>query len=176
MEKIIAQILGCIAIVVTVIALQLNKKNRILILHIISNSLYLIQYYLLKAFTASSTSLIAIFRSIIFFYYDKKKKNKSKLVLFIILTLILLMSIITYHDMFSIVALCASSLYTVGIWQNNLKVFRKIALIVPILWFIYNFHVCAYVSMFASCMEFSSALIAIIRLDILKRDRNNVPN
>lgn len=168
MEKVIAQFIGTLAIIITAYALQLNKKNKILVCQIISNTLYLIQYFLLDALTASGASLISIFRGSILFYYDKTNKKKSKLILLCIILAIFIMTILTYKDYFSIIAFFASFLYTLGIWQNNLKLFRKIALITPILWFIYNIHVSAYISIFASCMEFISAVIAIYRLDIKK--------
>lgn len=166
MNETFAQILGFLAIVVTVFSLQFNKKKKILTCQITSNSLYLVQYLLLGAFTASAASLVAVFRGLIFYYYDKNKKQKSKGALLFLITCLAIMTFLTYKDCFSIVALVASSVFTFGIWQNDLKTFRRIAVFVPILWFVYNWYVGAYISMFASCMEFISALVAIYRLDL----------
>lgn len=168
MRIIVAQIIGFIGLICTITSIQQNKKNKVLIFQILANLLYFLQYFLLGALAGASISFLAIFRCYMFYQYDKNKKNKSLLILIIFVLLIILFGICSYDDIFSLIPIITAIMYSYGVWQNNLKRFRIIALIVPMCWFIYNIYVSAYIGMIATILEFISALVAIIRLDILK--------
>ena len=173
MKLIIAQIISFIALVYTCIAIQQNKKARVLIYQIIANILYFLQYFFLDALSGSFISFLGLIRYIVYYQYEKHNKKKSPLVLFIFSTISIIIGIFTYNGIISLIPPITALMYTYATWQNNLKRFRIIAVIVPICWFVYNFFVGAYVGMIATTIEFASAVIAIYRLDIRKKERKN---
>lgn len=72
---IIAQVIGGIVLILTVISIQFKTKEKILICQIIANTLIAIQYFLLNALTGGVVAIINTIRCIIFYYYKKKIKS-----------------------------------------------------------------------------------------------------
>ena len=70
---IVAQIIGFIAFVISLIAYHRNKKEKILGNMIISNILNLVHYLLLEAYSGCATKVMAIARDC---FIIIKKKNK----------------------------------------------------------------------------------------------------
>ena len=64
------------------------------------------------------------------------------------------------------------SIFFIALYTEDMKLYRKIAVIASILWIIYNIAVHAYVSVFDYTIELISSLIAIYRFDI-KKEREN---
>lgn len=167
----LGQLFGLIAIIFIVISIQQNNKKKILILQILSNCCYALQYVFLGAYTATVSCLIGICRGILFekFCTNNKKKNPIW-VLLLVIAMSLVNGIVTYKDPYSILAIISPVVYGYGLWQNNLKLFRIIALLNPILWIFYNIHVQAYTGIISSVFEITSAVIAIYRYDIKKQN------
>ena len=172
MKLIIAQIVGFIALAYTCVSFQQNKKTRVLVYQIIANFLYFLQYFFLDALSGACISFLGLIRYIVYYQYEKNNKKKSLFVLFIFSTISIIIGVFTYNGIISLLPPITALMYTYGTWQNNLKKFRIIAVIVPVCWFVYNFFVGAYVGMISTTIEFISAVIAIYRLDIRKREKN----
>ena len=87
---IIAQIIGLIIVVLSIIGFQQKNGERFLFYQIIINILYVIQYILLEAFTGAVICTISIIRCIVFWKYKKENKKTpiEFLILFIILSII----------------------------------------------------------------------------------------
>ena len=173
MKLIIAQIIGFIALVYTCVSIQQNKKIRVLVYQMIANFLYFLQYIFLDALSGACTSFLGLMRYIVYYQYEKNNKEKSIFILFLFSAIAIIIGVFTYNGVISLLPPITALMYTYGTWQNNLKRFRIIAVIVPICWFVYNFFVGAYVGMISTVIEFSSAVIAIYRLDIRKKERKN---
>lgn len=171
MKIIIAQLIGGFGLINTILSNHQIKKDKVLIFQILANFLYCLQYILLKAFSAATMVFIGIIRCIIFYYYDKKQKKKSVLVLLVFFVIILISGILCYDDIFCLIPIIASMLYAYGVWQDNMKIFRIIALIMPFAWIIYNTHVCAYIGVISGVIEAFFTIGAIIKLDIKKEKR-----
>ena len=170
MKFVIAQIVGAIALVCTCVSLQQNKKSRVLAFQIFANIFYFLQYYFLGAIAGAAISAIGAFR--VYMYYQcNKRKVKPNIIPWFFYCLTFLLGVITYDGLISIIPTITSLMYTYGTWQNNLKRFRKIAVVVATLWFVYNLCVGAYVGLISTTIEFASAAIAIYRLDIRKKKR-----
>lgn len=176
MSFIIAQIIGIVGLLFTIISNYQNKKKNVLIFQILANILCFFQYVLLNALAAASSFFVAIIRCIVFYIYDKKQKNKSKIVLLLFSILIVLLGLLSYTDSFSIIPTITAIIYTYGAWQDDLKIFRMIAFIVPVTWIGYNIYVGAYVGVLLTIIEAIATLAAIIKLDIRKQPCKEIKN
>lgn len=174
MNFLVAQLMGIIGLIYSITSMYKEDRRTVLILVTITNSFYLLQYSLLHAISGIVITLIAVLRGIIFYYYDKQNKNTPALILLILITLLTIISIHSYEDIYSLLTLFAGISYTYGVWQNNLKIFRITALIAPICFIIYNIHVLAYAGSLASLVEAIMALIAIIKIDVLKLNKHDI--
>lgn len=168
----LGQLFGFIAIIFIVISIQKNNKSKILTYQILSNICFGLQYICLNAYTAAISCIIGILRGALFKKFCTNKEKNPVWVLLFIIFLSLINGIFTFKDIFSIVAILSPIIYGYGLWQNNLKIFRIIALLNPVLWIIYNIHVNAYVGIICSIFEMISAIIAIYKYDIKKIKQN----
>ena len=124
-------------------------KTRIWIL--IFNTIALINmgigFILLGAFSGLAIVFISITRNIIFFIRDKKtsknqdSSNKDTLLL---LGLVLISAILTYFTSQSILGwlpFIAATLYTVSIWQKNIKIYRMLGVLSCSFWVVYQIYI-----------------------------------
>ncbi len=171
--NILSQIFGILAIIVFGISPHQKTKKKVLIVQLLANILYAIQYTLLYAFSAVVTNIIGGIKNYIYYYYEKKENKIPIKVLVIYIIIILIFGIFTFNGIYSLIPIFVSVLYGYGTWQNNLKSYRIINIVGSILWIIYNCIVGAYVGVIGNVFQLTSTIIAIIRLDIIK-DKNSI--
>lgn len=160
---IIAQIIGVIVLVITVIGIQFKTKEKILFFQIIANSLVSIQYFLLNALTGGIIAFINVIRCIIFYYYKKKDKKPSLTFLIIFIICAIICGIVTWQNGYSIMPIIASVVFTYGLWQDDVKITRICIAITEANWTIYNIIVQAYAGALQAGADCISALIALVR-------------
>jgi len=162
---IIAQIIGGIVLILTVISVQFKTKEKILICQIVANILVAIQYFLLNALTGGVVAIINTIRCIIFYYYKKKDKKPSVAFLGLFIAVAVISGVLTWQSAFSIIPIIAAIVFTYGLWQDNVKVTRICTAITAGNWIGYNVIVKAYVGAIQSLAECISAIIAIFRYE-----------
>ena len=89
--NILAQVIGLIASIIMIGAIQVkSKKNLYLILNIVVKTLYGINFIILGAYSGTITQAIGLVITIVAYMYTKKDKTVSKVLtaIFIIATLI----------------------------------------------------------------------------------------
>lgn len=160
---IVAQIIGGIVLILTVISIQFKTKEKILMCQIIANVLISIQYFLLDALTGGVVSVINVIRCIIFYVYKKKNMKPSIVFLGIFVIVAVVSGILTWQSVFSIIPIIAAIVFTYGLWQDNIKITRICTAITAGNWSIYNIIVKAYAGAIQSVAECISAITAIIR-------------
>lgn len=196
---IIAQGLALLGLAGNMISVQCKRRLNVLIFQIAANLLYGVQYIFLGAWSALAVCLISAIECIVVYYYanrgrvgsDKDNKNSEPIinsktadtsqdakmpwpVLAVIIIATTLAGLISFDgDLFSIIPIIVTIAYSWSIWQPNLRIFRIIAVIIPASWFIYNWHVSAFVSVATAVVEFINAITAVIRLDICYNSRNH---
>ena len=135
-----------------------NKKN-ILCLCIIYGIFYGIHYLLLGAITGFFMNGVSIIRNIWFYRNAKRNKKNSKIVFVILVLLGIGIGIFSYQDVFSIVSISASILSTYSVWQDRVKIYRILAILVSIGFIIYGIHIH---SLFSILSELILLLVEII--------------
>lgn len=170
MEIIIAQVVGILAITFFTLSPQQKSKRKILVFQLISSVLYALQYFILSAFSAGIINIIGAVKEFCFYLYAKKEKDIPVKILLIYIIVVIISGILTYTDIFSVMPILLTILSTYGIWQKNLKKYRILVVVATIFWIIYNLVVGAYVNVIGNLFQLGSAIIAIIRLDIIKKN------
>lgn len=173
MKEILIQSMGGIALIFWALSILNKKKIKILRLQNIANIFYAIEYFFLGAFSALGMNLLSSVRGIIFVNNEKKQKENSNILIIIFSIITLIIGIATYNNWYSIIPIINTLGYSYSTWQKNTKVIRLIFLIAAILWIVYNLLVGAYIPMIGNIIEVISALIAIIKFDILKKENNS---
>lgn len=165
--KIIPQILGLLAVVTFLISYQQKKRNRIILLNVISRCLYILQYFMLGAFAGAVLDILGAVASVV-----AGKKHvpfvKKHLKFFVIgINLLILGAGISiallnqsFLDLFSLMGVL---LHTGAFWLSSEKIIRRISLAGSPFWFIYNFLSRAYGSAVGDLLTMGSILLAMYR-------------
>lgn len=160
----ISQILVIFAMLSLGMTYLTKNKKLIVILGIIYSALYGIQYLLLGAITGFAMNIVNIIRNIWFYINSVKKKQNNICILIILFILIIAFGIISYKDIFSILPILASSIYTYSIWQDNIKLYRYLAIPMSLCWITYNIYSNSLFAIIAELILFTIEIIGIIKL------------
>ena len=160
---ILAQICGVIALILTVVSVQFKTKEKIVMCFVFANLVVTIQFFLLNAITGAVISIINTIRCIIFYYYKKKDKKPSLIILLIFEIVAIVSGMMSWQNMWSVIPIIVTLIYTYGLWQDNVKVIRITTAVVGLGWAIYNVMVMAYVGAIQEISQFVSAMIALIK-------------
>ena len=160
---ILAQICGIIALILTVIAVQFKTKEKIVMCSVFANIVVAIQFFLLNAITGAVVSIINTIRCIIFYYYKKKDMKPSIIILLIFEIIAVVSGIMSWQNIWSIIPIIVTVIYTYGLWQDNIKVIRITTGLAGLGWAIYDIIVMAYVGALQETSQLVSAIIALIR-------------
>lgn len=160
---ILAQVLALFAILFWVISILLKNKKNILLMQVIANGIYGIEYLLLGAFSAASMNFLSFLRLLVYYFYALLNIKMPKWILFVFIALVLLFGIITYDGLISLLPIIITVLYTYAFWQNNLNVARIIYIVAAIIWIYYNYEVGAYVGIIGNTLEITTGLISLIK-------------
>lgn len=160
---ILAQICGVIALILTVISVQFKTKEKIVMCSVLANIVVTIQYFLLGALTGAVISVINTIRCLVFYFFKKKDMKPSIIVLIIFEIVAIISGSISWQNMWSLIPIIVTVIYTYGLWQDNIKVIRITTGIVGFGWAIYNIVVRAYVGALQETSQLISAIIALYR-------------
>lgn len=160
---ILAQFCGIIALILTVIAVQFKTKESIVMCSIFANIVVAIQFFLLNAITGAVISIVNAIRCIVFYYYKKKDMKPSLIVLIIFEFIAIICGVFSWQNIWSVIPIIVTVLYTYGLWQDNVKVIRVTTGIAGAGWTIYDIIVKAYVGAIQESSQLISAIIALIR-------------
>lgn len=163
MKFIIAQTFGVIALILTIISIQFKTKEKIVMCSVLANIVVAIQFFLLDAITGGVISIINAIRCIVFYIYKKKDLKPSIITLIIFEIVAIISGCISWQNIWSLIPILVTVLYTYGLWQDNVKVIRITTGIVGGGWAIYDLIVKAYVGALQETSQLISAIIAIYR-------------
>lgn len=161
---VIAQIVGGIALIILIISFQGNNKEKLLRHQIVSSLLYAIQYAFLGAYTGSLMNLTCMIRNFIFNRYKTERPPLYWLIIVIILMVIF--SLFTFNSFISLLPMLAVVLYSISLWNGNLKIVRVVEIISCSLFIIYNIKVLAYTGLIATVIELLGAIFAFYKFNI----------
>lgn len=164
----LAQLFGFFALVILIISFQSNNKKTLLKYQIFSSLFFAIQYLCLNAITGCLMNLMTMIRNIIY----KMFKKTPLLFVSLIIIIMIILSVFSYNGLISLLPTIAVILYSVALWQKNLKITRITEIISCSLFIIYNINVLAIIGLISTIIELLFAIIAVYKFDIKKN--NNV--
>ncbi len=130
---------------------------------VLANIVVAIQYFLLNALTGAIISILNTIRCLVFYFYKKKDMKPSLIVLIIFEVIAVISGIVSWQDMWSLIPIIVTVIYTYGLWQDNVKVIRITTGIVGAGWAIYNVVVKAFVGALQEIAQLISAIISLYR-------------
>ncbi len=164
MVKIIAEIIGVIGIVCSLLSFQCEQRKKVMLFQVTASFMFTTQLFLVGAMTGACLDLINFVRSLIFSIDKKWARSKWWLVLFMVI--LVGSGIATWKDAYSILPIIGSLLSTVALWMKTSKKIRLISFFSGPCWLVYNMVNGAYSAAINEVIAMTSILIGMLRHDI----------
>ena len=170
--EIIANILGLMAVAMFVISYQFKSRKALIICNAGSRLLYILQYILLGALTGAVLDMIAFAISVIF---ERRKcgiiSRHPRLTLALCYGVVAAAGALTYDGPWSLAPILGVVFETLALWLTRERSIRLLSLLGAPPWFAYNIKNAAYASALGNVITLVSIGIAILRYDILKKEK-----
>jgi hypothetical protein len=164
----IAQFFGILVIISNVLAMQMKKKNQILLLFILANLFSSINFLLLKSYSGAIICVFAIGQTVINKLFENRKNSIPNVVIGIYIAISIILGLITFKGYIDVLPIISSILYTITIIQKKEKNIRRITLINIMLWVVYDMFSMAYTAAISDFIMTISTLFGIYRFDFKK--------
>lgn len=168
MEYVISQVFACLTYLCMGLTFITSSRTKILIFNSIALFCNAMHYTLLGAWAGVGVVLIAVFRNLLFLI-QQKIEILDKYILDDILILIALVIItivtgfITYDTVFSLLTIASSMVYTISVWQKNIKVYRVLGIISSVLSLMYFIYIKSLLAIISEIIIIVFMLIATIK-------------
>ena len=163
----IGEIIGAIAIVVSMLIYQQKSRAGLLVCKLISDVLWITHYILLGGFTGAAVTGVALVRGLVFFKSNPKDKN-GKWILLSFMGISILCTILTWKSVFSIFALLGSAISIISFWIGNPRLSRRLAFPVAVSMLIYGASNGSVTVIVNETLVMLSSVLGIVRYDIKK--------
>lgn len=162
---ILGQAFGILALVCTVVSMQLKKKRPLMVLQTASEAFIIAQYLVKGAITGSLMAIVSFVRNIIFTKYDKKRAPLwILLVLYFIMTVL---TIVSWAGPLSILPYVGSLIYAWSLWYGKTKWIRLGNAVGNSPYLAYTLLTGNYALFAMTLLEVVSAIIGFIRIELL---------
>lgn len=156
----VAQIIGVFAISLWVISIQNKSRDKVLMFQFWSNILYMVEYILLGAYSASAMNMVSSVRCLVF---AKKDTSKGYLGVLLFSLTVIVLGVLTNDGVLSIIPIFIALLYTLSSSLKNVFWNRIAVLISAFIWIYYNYRVGAYITIVGNVFEIISGFISLFR-------------
>lgn len=172
--NVLINVIGSIAILIKIIETQNKKRSAIIVFAVVNYALWITYFALNGNFTAAIVNTISVIQTVIFLQRGKYKWADSIIWLIIFITAQVVAGFFTWNGPYSLFSIGAGILSTAAYYVMDEKLYRYFFLALITLW-ICNGIVYGYViALIHDVFAFVSILIAIIRYNFKKEDKNNV--
>ncbi len=170
---IIAQIFGALGALSMILSSWQKSRKRIFLFLVFDNVFCFLQYLFLQAYAGAFTNVVGFIRTLLFSKKGENKFLKTNYPLILIILLYIGINIFTFDGISSLFPAIASIIYAFVLWQDEPRKIRFGSSIMLFMWFVYNLCVKAYVGAVVELILFISSVVAIIKIDIRDRKKEN---
>ena len=164
---IIAQIIGFVAVALYLLSYQLKKRKHIVLVTFISNSFYVLQYFLLGAFSGAVMDILSTIASFLAAKKNSlsfKKYAKTVGVLTVLVIIIIGLIIVkVQNNWIEFLPIGGAVFQVISLWCDDEQTLRKFGLCSAPFWLVYNFVSKAYGASLGSAFAIVSIIVSLIR-------------
>ena len=166
---IIAQVFGLLGIVGNILIMQQKSRKMLLRFKLVSDVLWTLHYLFLFAYSGFAICLISVFREIV--SINRKTHKWADCVVWPILFISAAVgsAFLTWKGPITLLTTCASILAIISFWIGKPKLSRIMAFPIGACMITYDVLIISIVGTINESLAIVSAIVGIIRLDILKR-------
>lgn len=166
--ELLSQVINCIGSTINMIGINIRDKKKVLIFFILGNMCVAISLGLLNAKAGMLVQIIFVIETIINYFLEKRNiKYPIWLIIVYVIVPVVVLSI-TFQSAWDILPIIAGILFPLALLSKDLKL-RLLNLFSVVVWIPYSLHFGQYVGAISCSIFTIMNIVAIIRLDILKR-------
>lgn len=163
--EIIAQIIGIVALGVTIVCYQLNSQKKILIAQILASCLFTANLALLGGMSGALLNIHGICRALTFYQRGRRKWADSPAVVWFYIIAGAVCVAVTYKSPIDILPLIGQTCTTVALFMKDPAKIRRITLPSPPCWLIYHLSTGNIGGVLNEIFVIGSIIVGIVRLD-----------
>ena len=167
---ILGQAFGILALICTVVSMQLKKKRHLMLLQTASEAFIVAQYLVKGAITGSFMAMVSFIRDIIFTKHDKKRTPLW--VLLVIYAIMTILTIISWAGPLSLLPYVGSLIYAWSLWYGKTKWIRLGNAVGNSPYLVYTIVTGNYALFIMTLLEVISSAIGFIRLELPSKKKN----
>ncbi len=161
------QFIGLSAVVLFLLSYQIKHRQGILIANVLSRALYILQYFLLGAFSGAVLDIMGVFIALVASKKNAGFVKKHTRAVFLSISLFTLLVggaiAIRNQSLLDILPIIGIQLQSGSFWSSKEKTIRIVSLVGAPFWFVYNFASRAYGSAIGDLLSMVSILIAMFK-------------
>ena len=166
---IVAQVFGLLGIIGNILIMQQKSRKMLLTFKLISDVLWTLHYLFLFAYSGFAICLISVFREIISINRKSHKWADCIVWPFLFITAAVGSAFLTWKGPVTLLTTCASILAIISFWIGKPRLSRIMAFPIGACMISYDILIISIVGIVNEAFALVSAVVGIIRLDILKR-------
>ena len=164
--NIAAFIVGILGVAMIVLSYLQKKRERIIVLNVVSRALFILQYILLGAFEGAILDCAGIIASMLAQRKNSPLIRKNEAFFFVLSgALVIGIGLIPYQSPISLLPIVGVLLHTGALWLNGEKGIRRVSLLGSPFWFAYNLISRAYGACVGDILSVASIVTAMIKYD-----------
>lgn len=157
-------IVGILALITFVVSFQVKNRARLLVLQIVSITLFGIQYFLTGAYTGVIIEGVCIVRNLVFFFKGKNKFLNSIWIPIIFGVAATIVGIFTFDNWTSILPVVANIVQGFALFAKKEEHNRFLFLCGSPLWLTYNVFAGLLFGIITECLNIISIVVSIVRI------------
>ena len=168
----LATILGLCAVALFVFSYQMKTRRAIIATNALSRVLYVVQYLLLGAFEGAFLDVTAFFVSLLCAQTEKGFVKKHFTLTVILANAVIIgVGLLSYRNPLSLLPILGVIFETLALWLRRERHIRLASLAGAPFWLFYNLKSAAYGSAVGNVITLISLSVAIVRYDVLKKEK-----
>jgi len=171
----IIQFIGFIGLFFIVLSFQQKTRNRILIVMVTGQLIFLVHFSLLGAWTGVGMNIVGSLRTILFRFREERKWADHKAWPAVFVLFFWMACLIFWEGWLSLLPAIAMTIETIGLWMKSTTRIRFINLFPHPFWFTYNLLKNSWAGTLTEILVFLSIVVAIFRYDRNRLIRRSNP-
>lgn len=162
---ILEQSFGVLALICTVVSMQLKKKRPLMILQTASEAFIVAQYLVKGAVTGALMASVSFVRDVIFTKYGKKRAPFW--ILLVIYAAMTVLTIVSWNGLLSLLPFVGSLIYAFSLWYGKVKWIRLGNAVGNSPYLVYTFLTGNWALFAMTLFEVISSVVGFVRLDVM---------
>ena len=160
--------LGILGIITTIAVYQQKTQKRLLLCKLTTDTIWILHYWLLGAYSAIAITIVSILRSIVLLN-AKRRWAQSRYWLWIFLGATVALSLTAWQNAYSALMLFSSVLAIIGYWLGRPFMARLLSIPAAASSLIYNWAYHSREGIVSSMFIILSSIVGILRHDLPKK-------